>query len=147
VWLATKGAFVNLVQWKIEYETGVDRIDFQHRNLVNILNDLISVPDLEEMQRQKLVELNLEEMIRYTSFHFEVEEQFMTEAHYPKFAEHKKEHEALKAKAMGFVDRFNKGERNLEGPIIEFLWSWLINHIGKSDMDYVPYVLKHQAAS
>jgi hemerythrin-like metal-binding protein len=137
---------VTKIQWKKDYETGIDRIDFQHQSLVNILNDIISIPNLEDSLRNRVLELNLEELLKYTVYHFEIEEQVMKESNFPNFDEHKKEHEALKLKATNFVDRFNNGERELENPIFEFLKTWLINHIGKSDMDYVPYVLKMQTA-
>lgn len=134
------------IQWLKDYETGIDRIDFQHKSLVNILNDIIAVPNMEDSQRNMVLEVNLEALLKYTVYHFESEEKFMLEANYPKFKEHIKEHEALKKTANEFVERFKNGERNLEKPIVDFLKKWLISHIGKSDMDYVPYVLKIQQA-
>ncbi|MGZ3780300.1 MAG: bacteriohemerythrin [Pseudobdellovibrionaceae bacterium] len=134
------------IQWLKDYETGIDRIDFQHKNLVNILNDVISVPDLPPTQRKMVLEINLEALINYTAYHFESEEKFMREAHYPKYDAHVQEHEALKKTAVTFLERFKNGESDLELPITDFLRNWLINHIGRSDMDYVPYVIKFEKA-
>ncbi len=134
------------IQWTKDYETGIDRIDFQHRSLVNILNDLISVPNLEASQRHLVLDVTMDALLKYTVYHFESEEKFMKDANYPKIVEHIKEHEALKKTAIEFVSRFQKGERDIEKQIIQFLRNWLLNHIGKSDMDYVPYVMKIQDA-
>lgn len=135
-----------LIEWKKEYETGVDRIDFQHRHLVNILNDLLAVPDLEPLQRQTVIASNLHELEQYIKFHFEVEESLMAGAHYKGLEDHKKTHEELRTQVKQHVKRFNEGEKGLETELISFLTNWLVQHIGKVDMAYAPFVLAHEQA-
>ena len=119
-------------------KTGIKIIDEQHQLLISLVNDFEKVisSDIGEAYIEKV----LQELINYISYHFKAEEELMARNNYPDFSNHKKTHDDLVKKAIGFHERFKKGEQNLEKDIMLFLKDWVINHITKTDMEYVPYI-------
>jgi hemerythrin len=84
----------------------------------------------------------LEELIKYTFYHFETEEKYMVKYQYPGYELHKREHENLTSKVNSIKTDFEKGEAINSKDIIMFLRDWLIKHILGSDKQYVPYLSK-----
>ena len=119
-------------------KTGNKLIDEQHQLLISLVNDFEKAisKDIDEVYIEEI----LQELINYISYHFKAEEELMARNNYPDFSNHKKTHDDLVKKVIGFHEKFKKGEQNLEKGIMLFLKDWVINHITKSDMDYVPYI-------
>lgn len=132
------------IEWKPDYDTGIDRIDFQHQNLLGMLNAAIVASESDPSFRAEAVRLCLDQVVSYTGYHFETEEELMKKAEYPDFEIHKKEHIALKNRVEKYVALVEKGDISQIQEILEFLQTWLIQHIGKSDHAYIPYVKKIQ---
>jgi hemerythrin-like metal-binding protein len=132
------------IEWNVAYDTGIDRIDFQHQNLLGMLNATIVASESDPSFRAEAVRLCLDQVVNYTGYHFETEEGLMEKAGYPDIENHKKEHIALKLRVEKYVAVVEKGDISQIGEILEFLRNWLINHIGESDHTYIPYVLKLQ---
>lgn len=116
-----------------EYKTGIQTIDYEHNKLITYLNYIIEAKDMPDPRL--IIEINLDELISYTVFHFKTEEELMKKHHYPKFEEHKKIHEALKEQALKFKQRFDDGE-DITDELITFLKDWLLKHIKGVDMEY-----------
>jgi hemerythrin len=128
--------------WTSKFETGISEIDFQHRNLVNMVNNLADASkDSEGAARDMIVRITLEQLIDYTVYHFTAEEALMQQASYEHIAEHKKAHEALKKAAVEINGRLEKGEDVLP-QLMDFLKAWLEKHILGMDMEYVPAMKK-----
>lgn len=125
-------------EWSSKYEIGISTIDFQHQSLVNIVNNLFDVQEEKDPGVQKaVIEYTMDRLIEYTVFHFETEEELMTKVSYDHLQEHKKAHEALKAKAVEIQAKLIQGEKVLP-QLLDFLMTWLQEHILKVDMQYVP---------
>jgi len=78
--------------WYDGYEIGVHFIDDDHRNLLNIMQDIRSAILKENYSKcAKLLYKLLDE----ARVHFKREEEFLAEAGYPGLAEHHKYHEEL----------------------------------------------------
>lgn len=127
-------------EWKKEYETGIMMIDFQHQKLVSLINDFSEA--VEQGHLQLVVDFSLDQLCDYTVFHFDTEERLMKEAHYPDFEAHKKMHEALKKKVLFFKEKVQAGDLSIVGDVLEFLKTWLTEHIQEKDMDYVQIIIK-----
>ena len=119
-------------------KTGIKLIDEQHQMLISLVKDFekaisreIDGVDIEEI---------LQKLINYISYHFKAEEELMARNNYPDFSDHKQKHDELVKKVIGFHEKFKKGEQRLEKDILLFLKDWVINHITKADMEYVPYI-------
>jgi methyl-accepting chemotaxis protein/hemerythrin len=131
-----------LIEWTNKLETGIDKIDFQHRNLVNMINEIADVANEKDINvRNLVIEVNVGRLLEYTVYHFQTEEDLFAECKFEHAAEHIKAHEALKINAVDLATRFGKGE-DVAGQLLNFLKAWLENHIVGSDMKYVSTIKK-----
>ncbi|MCB9061618.1 MAG: bacteriohemerythrin [Halobacteriovoraceae bacterium] len=133
---------MGLVTWTSEFATGIDTIDFQHKKLVGFLNDLHSAVE-SDGEQSLLVEITLGELIKYTQYHFSDEEEIMLKSGFSGLDEHKLKHDALKKQVVEFKVKYDNGEK-IGNALIDFLKNWLINHIQKSDFEYVQDVKNWQ---
>ena len=84
---------MTIVEWGPELEIGITEIDYQHRNLVSMLNALHSAIEAGE-PREHLAEI-LEELDLYVINHFATEERVMERLHFEFTEQHKLEHRDL----------------------------------------------------
>lgn len=131
------------LEWTAKLETGIESIDFQHQQLVNMINNLAqALSDPPGPGQDLIISVTLEQLINYTHMHFGHEESLMEKADYEHIKSHILAHKELKEKVQDFAARLKRGEPDLGQPILEFLKSWLINHIMKIDFQYVPSMVK-----
>jgi hemerythrin-like metal-binding protein len=131
------------VVWKESYSVGVSQLDDDHKRLIDLLNRFqvaYRYHTGEEFERK-----SLEELVEYTKYHFEREEQMMEEAGYPDLAAHKEIHRSMIDKVERFQEEYKKlGHEALDG-VATFLSDWLIEHINGTDKQYGPYINRHKA--
>jgi hemerythrin len=124
----------NQIQWKDEYSVGIKHIDDDHKKLISLLNQFSIAYDYamsETFEKEALTEL-----VSYTKYHFEREEQLLLDNDYPDFEAHKAQHQVMISQVEKFVDLYNeKGHDSLD-EITSFLTNWLINHINGTDKQY-----------
>lgn len=132
------------VEWKKEYELGIQVIDEQHKKLVELAGDLYDAltgdPDKYK--------LNLESILKafgdYTNYHFSTEEALIEEGGYPGLAAHKLAHQ-------NFIMELNNQARRLSTASIddglrfyEYVLSWLLTHIAKADKLWADFLAKKE---
>lgn len=128
------------ITWSDQLSVGIKSVDEDHQKLISLMNNLqtaIHYPTGESFERQALNEL-----VAYTKYHFQREEEMMEKNSYPDFALHKAEHEAMVSRIGEFLAAYEDSrtrEKAVE-QIAEFLKGWLINHIMGSDQRYGPYL-------
>lgn len=120
---------MQLVEWNPAFETGLDVIDGQHRRLFKITNRLSELLSNNQAENQA-VEMTLAEVLHYTQYHFEEEEQVMADMKVdPAHVDlHHLQHQTF------FRDiQLLRGDLPSEGGngkmLLEFLMSWLVYHI------------------
>ncbi|MCM8709925.1 bacteriohemerythrin [Clostridium sp. SYSU_GA19001] len=124
-----------MIKWKDEYSIGIDRIDDEHKKLVEIANRAYEILNNNFYidKYDKIVEI-LKELEDYTVFHFNDEENYMRQIGYKKFFSHKIEHEEfiqkIKSVDLNKID-YNQDKYLLE--IINFIVDWLVKHILEKD--------------
>jgi hemerythrin len=128
------------IEWNNSFSVGVSEIDLQHQKLVGIINDL---HDAMLQGKGKAV---LEEIIRglvdYAGAHFLTEETYFDQFRYPDAGSHKEEHSAFTQKVAEFKDGFDAGKLALSITVMDFLSSWLRNHIMVADKKYRPFFVE-----
>ena len=120
--------------WKEEYSVGIDSLDNDHKKLISLLNQFTTAYDYamsEEYERQALKDL-----INYTKYHFEREEQLLEQHNYPDVVAHKAQHKRMIAQVNNFMDLYNEKGHDALNEISVFLSNWLINHINGTDKEY-----------
>lgn len=127
-----------LFPWSDTYSVRIGVIDMQHKNLVNIVNELHQAMGAGQ-GKDKLGQV-LANLIKYTQTHFATEEKFMESRGYPDYAQHKCEHDRLTATVVEFQRKFQRNEVALTVDIMGFLKDWLVKHIQGCDKKYVPFL-------
>lgn len=127
------------------YKTGIELVDEEHRRLFEIIketNDLIH----EELLHDKYDEIVrlLTELRNYTEFHFHDEEMLMERIQYPGLAAQKRAHSAFVEKLVDIdlsdLDEMDNDQQTYLNDLVQFLLTWLSNHILGSDKKISAYM-------
>lgn len=119
--------------WKKEYSVYVEAIDDQHKQLVEILNELID--GMMNGKTKDILEPILNKLIEYTVQHFKDEEEYFDKIDYPQKDEHIEEHRKLIADVEKFKDEYTAGKIGITIELMRYLKEWLINHISGTDKE------------
>jgi hemerythrin-like metal-binding protein len=113
---------------------GIEQIDNEHKKLVDLLNELNRA--LQAGMGQGALGGVLDGLCQYTVYHFAHEEILFQESNYPRYEEHRRQHEALTAKALKIYQDFQSGTAEvLPEQVLEFLKNWLSQHIMGADRE------------
>lgn len=93
---------MTLIKWKDEFNVGVAEVDYEHRELIELINGLHDVMILGADYVQ-VVEL-LGQIYGQIASHFALEEKMMRKTNYPAYEEHKEDHETLLDDLRDFMD-------------------------------------------
>jgi len=112
---------VGIVKWNPEFYTGIDRIDFEHKIFLELVNSFRFAIN----KGMSAAELNriISEIEKYAEFHFISEENFMFRINYPDFTSHQNDHFEL-------LEQFNLTKYTFTDYLQfhEFLCNWFVHH-------------------
>lgn len=125
-----------LIEWMDIFSVGNTAMDGDHKKLLDILNRLYE--SWASGQGAQEVAAVFDELTAYTQTHFAREEALLEVAHYDRLQVQKAEHTHLLEQLETFRKRHLAHEDLglLSDEIVEFLRSWMINHILDEDMRY-----------
>lgn len=124
-----------VVEWTDDLSVGVAVLDEHHRRLIDLLNDVFDV--LRTNPAQEVIERTLGELVRYTYYHFGVEEKLMDEAGYADCEAHRQSHRVIAEHVRELDRQYERDPRTVvAAEIFEFLSDWLIHHIRNEDQRY-----------
>lgn len=126
--------------WDESLSVEVDEIDEDHRRLVDLFNILSK--SVAEGDSTDYIEAVLEELISCTIWHFRHEERLMLLYKYEGLEEHKAEHNELIDSVRELQNKFHKENKLLTYEDIEYLETWLTEHILGHDMRLGFYLMK-----
>lgn len=129
-------AFFN---WDDKYSVGIRELDFQHKQLINILNELYEA--MQNTTAQSSLGKILSELATYTKVHFATEEKYLEKYNYIGLANQVREHEKFVEKVNSFKQDFEAGKLALSLNIASFVKDWLSNHILGSDKQYGSFLV------
>ena len=133
-----------MFDWSGNYSVGVGSVDGQHQNLFALCRELYDA--MVAGQGKAALSRILDRLVQYTVVHFAHEERLMRLYDYPDFAEHKAQHEALTKRVLQFQQDFESGRAAITVQLLQFLRTWLTQHIQGSDQKLAPY-LKQRAVA
>jgi hemerythrin len=117
------------ITWKPDFSVGVEAIDKQHMELIEIANELNNHDSVVELDSV------IGKVRKYIQTHFEFEEMLMAKYAYPKKKQHVVQHDVLRVS----YDAFVKGSKSQEDVkrIRTLIFQWFVNHVieDKHDMD------------
>ncbi len=115
-----------------DYLTGIESVDREHEELVQLINDLDTALTEQKDDIQTVAKSILHQLRNYASTHFKNEEDYMEKIHDPELKKQQKEH-------ADFLQKINEipldGSFSAEdlNKILNFLIRWLFHHILHSD--------------
>ncbi|MDR0641731.1 MAG: hemerythrin family protein [Treponema sp.] len=127
-------------QWDSSLETGYEKVDNQHRQLVAALNDLIEAS--AEGKSHEEIFRTLDFLTAYTIKHFADEEKLQLEFDYPDYLVHKRYHDEFKI-TVGEMTKQIRREGPTEaliGQVTLAIGNWLLNHIKGDDFRMAAYI-------
>ena len=129
--------------WHKKYNTGILKIDDQHRLIVDCINELTHEQAI--FKHPSMIEQLLETLDDYILTHLTEEEELMKEIGYPDLEEHKEKHAFFIAKFEELKLLITEDNKPISGNIklLTFLSDWFLDHIQVEDQKYVPYTLNN----
>ena len=122
---------MSLIEWKEEFSVGVPSVDLEHRQLIDLINDMHDLAGSKASAEKVLMMLG--EIFAQISAHFALEERFMRETRYPHYAAHKDDHEALLDELRDIMDRVEDDGSYAEATLSRELGDWFTNHFRTHD--------------
>ncbi|MHC4944416.1 MAG: bacteriohemerythrin [Planctomycetota bacterium] len=123
-----------LIEWDKSYSVGDHELDTHHQKLIGII---IRLGEHEGKETEaEVVEEILFELTDYLDYHFRAEEERMRDAGYPELARHRKIHEGFMSRVLFFQRAYRDKKATLARDLLQFLKTWLINHIIYVDQQY-----------
>ena len=130
--------------WNDSYSLNIEAIDDQHKRLFDLANCLFD--SMQAGAGNRTLRHALAELIRYTMTHFAAEEAAMEAYGYPALAEHRREHEQLTAQVLDFVDKYHVGRAEIGASLLDFLQTWLTQHILGCDLKFGQFISHRNSA-
>ena len=133
-----------IVVWDPKYAVGIKLIDDQHRELVNLTNQLFAACKVRSDSINTVFSETMKKMVEYVRFHFTAENSLLEHVRYPDIAEHKNQHDVLIKEILASVKNFNEGNKFVPNTFVRTLKEWIFGHIMVSDKAYSRYILEQK---
>ena len=119
--------------WKDAYSVGNEVLDSQHKELIELVNEVNGDADLAEV---------LEGLRHYREVHFRTEEDLLQAADYPDLEEHRKFHDAFRSWLDGVMAAHRTGHDDdaVRWNVHHYLCVWLANHLLVHDKAFAPWL-------
>ena len=120
-----------LLEWRDDFRTGIDGVDYEHENLVRQINSVYSMIG-DRSDRERVVD-SLGEIYGSISAHFALEEQMMARHGYPDYPEHKADHDRLLDDIRDITEEFEASTQLDEAAFKRRLGDWFQLHFKTHD--------------
>jgi hemerythrin len=122
------------IVWRPEFSVGVEEIDNQHKELLNLVNDSINHSTGNAESERNFFDTIIRIGVNYLQNHFSTEEQIMVKTAYQNYDAHKKEHDDMIKTVSDMIDDIESGKTPLNLLRFSlFLRDWFLNHIPTFD--------------
>jgi len=122
---------MTLVEWRDEFKIGIEEVDFEHQELIELINELYAETK-KENSAMAVMEC-LEEIFAKISAHFALEEKVMRDLQYDQYEDHKEDHELLLDSIMDIMDDYAAETRLDEEEFADRLNDWFVRHFSTKD--------------
>lgn len=129
------------ITWNDSLSVKIDSMDEQHKKLIEMINNFYD--NVSKRSNDELISSLVKGMKTYTIMHFTTEERYMKQFNYPKYEQHKKEHDAFISKVNDLEQKLKSGKAILSFEITNFLKDWIKKHIQEEDKQYTSLFLKN----
>lgn len=120
-----------LIEWKDHYSVGIEAVDHEHRELIELINRVHE--ELVAEGGEAAVTAFLGEIFKGISAHFALEERFMREHGYDQLREHKVAHEQLLDEIRDIMDGYEADPEGSSRQLSDELDAWFTVHFKTHD--------------
>jgi len=130
----------NLITWSSTYSVGIKSIDDQHKELINLVNDMYNhIPGDEKTERAYFKNV-IHQIVEYVKTLFATEEKILLASKFPGYAEHKKAHDLFILTVIENIRDYEDGKKINLASFTYFLKDWILTHIAITDKQYFDYL-------
>lgn len=127
---------MTFIKWEKKFDLGIDNFDNQHKEIIELVNQLYEKKEGNKSEILKLFKSLLSKMDE----HFKDEETLMKEKKIVQFISHKLEHARALQKYSDYYNKLSKKNIKLDTEILESLKNWFEVHLEKKDKKLIEYV-------
>jgi hemerythrin len=133
------------IVWREQMSVGNHIIDMDHRLLICKIN-MIELALLAPGEELANLRMALAELQEYTDTHFKREEKIQVAMSYPKYGDHKYQHQELVSRLSEIKEQIlglepSRLAEKAQG-LTQLLRDWLLEHVLTEDMKLKPYCSK-----
>jgi hemerythrin len=122
---------MGLLHWEKRYSVGIEAVDHEHRELVELINRL---HEEAKAQGSKVAVLGFfGDLYKAISAHFALEERFMREKGYDQLRQHKGDHERLLDEIRDIMEDYEVNDLFEERLLAQRLDAWFSRHFESHD--------------
>jgi hemerythrin len=133
-----------IVSWSDKYATGIELIDSQHHQLVNLTNELYRACLSGGEERLTVFKEAMSRMVDYVRFHFTAELKLLEAVKYPDYNNHKKMHNDLVEEILTASNTYDDGKKFVPNKFVRTLKDWVFGHIAVYDKLYAAFVAEQK---
>ena len=122
---------MTLIHWRDEFSLGVESVDVEHREMIELINTLDNL--MQQGASQDAVVDTLGEIYARIAAHFALEEKIMRAASYEQLPAHKMDHERLLDRLLDVIDSVDEEGRYERDALSDYLNSWFSVHFRVHD--------------
>ena len=137
-----QGENATIIAWTEALAIVIELIDNQHKQLVSLTNELFRACLRGGDTLDNVFKETMSRMVEYVRFHFSAEQAMLQRVHYPKFTEHKAEHDNLVKTVLEATKNYGDGKKFVPNNFVRFLKDWIVSHIGYNDRMYAAYIME-----
>lgn len=130
------------IKWDQSFSVGVKQIDLQHQKLFEILGH-VEEQVKKDGKNFAALESIIIDLQAYIEFHFNTEQNFFEQFKYEGEKEHLAEHLFYVQKVKDLHDSCDKREEDLSKNMLDFVETWIQEHIKVSDKKYTKCFNEH----
>ncbi len=124
-----------LIEWRKEFESGVDATDYEHAQLLDRINAIYN--RLGKNPAELTVSETLSAIYTEIASHFAHEEKAMQACGYDQYADHKADHEALLGELRDIMTALDSElTYDYERALVERLVAWFAEHFKAEDAQF-----------
>lgn len=133
--------FVSMkISWRHVWDSGHSQIDAQHKNLIDLANELLEMTTMQATKEEIL--FMLDKLIQHTSQHFAYEEHVLRKLNYDQIEDHMVKHQLLIEKALGLRKDFLEDKGYMSTFFSFIIEDVVLKHMIQEDTRFFPTIKK-----
>ena len=125
---------IGRIEWNQSFSVGIERLDHQHKKLLEILNGFLETVEAQNKKVRDLAVPFLRGFAAYYQMHFREEEDLMRQLQHSFFVSHMNEHTEIKKYLKTIIAQWNDAELTEKIGFATFLRYWVAEHIQTRDV-------------